>query len=185
MIVACKQALWGTLTAEGGKRKESLELHLWNLNISIEKVYVKCWLLEMTLVMMSSSLIGLCFSMNLCLHLRSFLLRADWWKSHSSVNGEPQEIWGWNSSCKLSFLFLPCCQCTWRACSQTIVIVSRETTSKFEGNLSKLENYNTLWVYYNKLYLMNNLSIFLLQPWNRKNSLGSPRHDQFIGRNRY
>ena len=69
--------------------------------------------------------------------------------------------------------------------SQTIVIVSRETRSKFEGNLSKLENYNTLWVYYNKLYLMNNLTIFLLQPWNRKNSLGSPRHDQFIGRNRY
>ena len=139
----------------------------------------------MTLVIMLSPLTGLCFSMNLCLHLRSFLLRADWWKSHSSVNGEPQEIWGWNSSCKLSFLFLPCYQCTWRACSQTIVIVSRETTSKFEGNLSKLEHYNTLWVYYNKLYLMNNLTIFLLQPWNRKNSLGSPRHDQFIGRNRY
>ena len=34
----------------GGKRKESLQLRLWNLNICIEKVDAKCWLAEMTLV---------------------------------------------------------------------------------------------------------------------------------------
>ena len=80
---------------------------------------------------------------NVCLHSRSFLLHVDWWKSDSSVDEEPQENWGWNLSCKLSFVFQPCRQCTWRSCSQAIVIVSRGTGSKFEGNLSKLENYNT------------------------------------------
>ena len=47
--VACEQALRGA----GGKRKESLQLRLWNLNICIEKVDAKCWLAETTLVMMS------------------------------------------------------------------------------------------------------------------------------------
>ena len=37
----------------GGKRKESLQLRLWNLNICIEKVDAKCSLAEMTLVMTS------------------------------------------------------------------------------------------------------------------------------------
>ena len=40
------RALWW----QGGKRKESLQLHLWNLNVYIEKVDVKCWVAEMTLV---------------------------------------------------------------------------------------------------------------------------------------
>ena len=39
--LACEQALRG-LWWQGGKRKESLQLGLWNLNICIEKVYVKC-----------------------------------------------------------------------------------------------------------------------------------------------
>ena len=35
--------------------------------------------------------LGTCFYMffNVCLHLRLFPLRADWWKSDSSVDGEP------------------------------------------------------------------------------------------------
>ena len=37
----------------GGKRKESLQLRSWNLNICIEKVEAKCGLAEMTLVMTS------------------------------------------------------------------------------------------------------------------------------------
>ena len=40
------RALWW----RGGKRKESLQLCLCNLNIYIEKVDVKCWVAEMTLV---------------------------------------------------------------------------------------------------------------------------------------
>ena len=35
---------------------------------------------------------------NVCLHLRSFLLRADWWKSDSSLDAEPQGNWSWNSN---------------------------------------------------------------------------------------
>ena len=135
--------LSGGLWRQSRKRKESLELHLGNLNICIEKS--RC---EMLIVGddISNDVITLnwhlCF--NVCLHSRSFPLRVDWWKSDSSVDGEPQLNWGWNLSCKLSFLFLPCLQCTWRSCSQAIVIVSRGTGSKFEGNFSKLENYNTL-----------------------------------------
>ena len=45
--------LSGALWRRGGKRKESLQLRLWNLNICIEKVDAKCWLAEMTLVMTS------------------------------------------------------------------------------------------------------------------------------------
>ena len=33
---------------------------------------------------------------NVCLHSRSFPFRHDWWKSDSSVDGEPQENWKWN-----------------------------------------------------------------------------------------
>ena len=50
--LSCKQvlrALWG------GKKKESLQLRLWNLNIYIEKVDAQCWSAEMTLVMTSLS----------------------------------------------------------------------------------------------------------------------------------
>ena len=43
--------LFGVLWQLGGKRKESLQLRLRNLNISIEKVDTKCWFAEMTLVM--------------------------------------------------------------------------------------------------------------------------------------
>ena len=40
--------------------------------------------------------LGSCF--NVCLHSRSFLLHADYWKSDSSVNGEPQGNQRWNSN---------------------------------------------------------------------------------------
>ena len=35
---------------------------------------------------------------NVCLHSCSFPLCADWQKSDSSVDGEPQGNWGWNSN---------------------------------------------------------------------------------------
>ena len=43
--------LFSVFWRQGGKRKKSLQL--WNLNICIEKVNVKCWLAEMTQVMTS------------------------------------------------------------------------------------------------------------------------------------
>ena len=45
--------LSGALWRRGVKRKESLQLRLWNSNICIEKVDAKCRLAEMTLVMTS------------------------------------------------------------------------------------------------------------------------------------
>ena len=74
----------------GEKRKESLQLRPWNLKICIEKVDAKCWLAEMTLVMTSLPLARV---FQRCLHSRSFPLRADWQKSDSSVDGEPQGNW--------------------------------------------------------------------------------------------
>ena len=44
------------------ERKESLQLHLWNLNIGINKIYAKFCLAEMTFVMTSLPF-GTCFSM--------------------------------------------------------------------------------------------------------------------------
>ena len=41
--------LSGVLWRLGGKRKESLQIRPWNLNICIEKVDAKCWLAEMAL----------------------------------------------------------------------------------------------------------------------------------------
>ena len=70
-----------------GKRKENLQLRLWNLNIWIEKVDAKCRLAEMTLVMTSLPLF-----FNVCLHSHSFpfVLR-------SSVDGEKKNR-RWNSN---------------------------------------------------------------------------------------
>ena len=59
------RALWW----RDGKRKESLQLCLWNLNICIEKVNAKCWLAEMTLVMMPLPLEFVFF--NVCWDIRS------------------------------------------------------------------------------------------------------------------
>ena len=49
MSKLCDGALWRW----GGKRNKNLQLRLWNLNICVEKIDVKCWLVEMTLVMTS------------------------------------------------------------------------------------------------------------------------------------
>ena len=91
----------------GWKRKESLQLHLWNLNICIEKVDAICWLAEVTFVM-TSLLLARVFQclFTLCL----FPLCTDWWKYDSSV--EPQGNCRWNSnhqrcSGKLFFFYPP------------------------------------------------------------------------------
>ena len=97
------------------KRKESLQLHLRNLNYLHQKVDAKCWLEEMTLDISDDVItLGACLHVffNVCLHSRLFLLCADWQKSDSSVNREPEgneaefKFQRWN----LSFLFLPRCQ---------------------------------------------------------------------------
>ena len=97
--LACEQALRG-LWWQGGKRKESLQLRLWNLNICIKKVYVKCWLAEMTLVMMSlpKALVFQCLFTFVLVSTSRWLAESEW---------EPQGNWQTRRSCKLSFLFPP------------------------------------------------------------------------------
>ena len=81
------------------KRKESLQLRLWNLNIRIEK----CWLAEMTLVMKSLPLFTLarvflmfdiyipaCF----CFTLIDGTLTAQSTESHLGIGGGIQTTWG-------------------------------------------------------------------------------------------
>ena len=97
--------LSGLLWRRDGKRKESFQQCLWNLNICIKKVDAKCLLAEMTLVMMSLPLAYFC---NVCLHACSSLLRAHWWKSDSSVDGERLGNWRWNSNSRDVVASSPC-----------------------------------------------------------------------------
>ena len=111
--LACEQALRaGALWRRGGKGKESLQLLLWNLNICIEKVYAKCWLADMTLVVTSLPLARAftCFSMfvKFALVSASRWLAEIWQLSRRGATGELEaEFKFQRSSCKLSFLFPP------------------------------------------------------------------------------
>ena len=102
-------SLWLWLWQRGGKRKGSLQLRLWNLNICIKKVNAKCWLAEMTLVMMSLPLAHV-FQCFFCVHSRfRFMLigrnlTAQSRRSHRGIGGGMKFQ---RCSCKLSFLFPP------------------------------------------------------------------------------
>ena len=88
----------------GGKRKENLLLHLWNL--TIEKVNVECCrLAEMTLVMMSLPLarFKLCF-FYICTHFRFALIGGN--LTGQLTQGATGEFKFQRHSCKLSFYFL-------------------------------------------------------------------------------
>ena len=102
-------SLWANSPGRGRKGKESLQLCLWNLNTCIKKVNAKCWLEEMTVT--TSLPLACVFQCLFTLILHSFLLRLDWWKCDSSVDGEPQGNWRWNSNSRdvfaSSVFFLP------------------------------------------------------------------------------
>ena len=89
----------------GRKRKESLQPRLWNRNICIKRVDAKCWLAEMTKVMMSLplALAFTCFSIFFTFAFISTLpwLAEIWQLSQWEATGEQRR------SCKLSFLFPP------------------------------------------------------------------------------
>ena len=89
----------------GRKRKESLQPRLWNRNICIKRVDAKCWLAEMTKVMMSLplALAFTCFSIffHICIHFHFALIGGNLTaQSMGSHRGQRR-------SCKLSFLFPP------------------------------------------------------------------------------
>ena len=108
--------LSGVLWQRGGKRKrkESLQLHLWNLNICFEKVDAKCWLGEMTLVMTSLPLAHVFQCLfTFALISTSRCLAEIWQLSRRGATGELEaEFKFQRCSCKLSFLFPPYCQST-------------------------------------------------------------------------
>ena len=120
--LACEQVLWGTLAGgrAGGKRKESLQLHLWNLNVCIEKVLAKCWFVEMTLVMTSLPL--LCVFQCLLTFLPIFALRwlVEIWQLSWLGAARKLEVKFkfQRRSCKLSFLPRSAAKAPWRVCSQ-------------------------------------------------------------------
>ena len=78
------------LRRRGGKRKESLQLHLRNLNICIEKVNAdwQRWWHHYSWHMF----------FKVCLHSRSLPLCTDWRKSNNSVDREAQGNWRWTSN---------------------------------------------------------------------------------------
>ena len=94
--LACKQALRGALAA--GREKEG---ELATTSREFEYLHQKC---EMLIGgdNISNDVIthGACFDMffKVCLHLHSLPLRADWRKSYSSVDREPQGNWRRNSN---------------------------------------------------------------------------------------
>ena len=93
--VACEQALRGALAA--GREKEG---HVATTSLEFEYPHRKsrCKML-IGGYDISNDIITLgTFFFNVCLHSRSFLLRADWRKSDSSVGGEPPGNWRWSSN---------------------------------------------------------------------------------------
>ena len=118
--------LSGALWRRDEKRKESLQLSLWNLNICIEKVDAKCWLAEMTLVM-TSLLLARVFQclFTFALVSASRWLVETWQHSRRGAAGEMEvEFKFWRRSCMLSLLFPPPpppTRAPWTPCSQATV----------------------------------------------------------------
>ena len=109
--------LSGALCRRGGKRKDSFELRLWNLNIDLHR---KC---RCEMLVGGDDVSNDIITPVFFLHQRSFPLRADWRKLDSSVDGEPQEHWRWNSTSRDVFasspsFSRPAAKAPRRACSQ-------------------------------------------------------------------
>ena len=95
--------------AAGRKRKENLQLRLWNLNICIEKVDGKCWLAQSSLVMTSLPLVRVfqC-SFTFVLVSASSSLAEIWQLSWRGATREMEvEFKFQRRRCKRSFLFPP------------------------------------------------------------------------------
>ena len=108
----------------GEKRKESLQLRRWNLNICIEIVDAKCWLAEMTFVMTSLPLARVfqCL-VTFALVSASRWLPEIWQLSRPEATGELEvEFKSHRRSCKLSFLFPPRRQSTPESLLQAILL---------------------------------------------------------------
>ena len=113
-------SLWLWLWPRGGKRKGSLQLQLWNLNICIKKVNAKCWLAEMTLVMTSLPLAHVfqCF-FTFTLVSASCWLAEIWQLRRGGATGELEVEWNSRDVVVSSPSFShPAARAPQRACSQ-------------------------------------------------------------------
>ena len=118
--LACEQAVQSTLTS-GWEKEGELATTSPEFEYLHQKVDEKCWLAKMSLV--TTSLSWYVF-FNICLHLCSSPLRADWQKSDSSVYVNPQGNWTWNSNsrdigARSPSFSSPASRAPRRACSQT------------------------------------------------------------------
>ena len=101
-------SLWANSPGRGRKRKESLQLCLWNLIICIEKVDAKCWLVKMTVTI--SFPLACVFQ---CLFTFALISASPWlvemWQlSWWGATGELEmEFKFQRCICKLSFFSLP------------------------------------------------------------------------------
>ena len=118
--LVCKQALWGALAVGGEKEGE-----LATTSLEVEYLHQKSRC-EMLIggddISNDVITLGTCFSM-FVLHSRSFPLHADWRKSDSSVDGEPQGNWRRNSNsgdvvASSPTFSRPAARASRRACSQ-------------------------------------------------------------------
>ena len=120
--LACEQAVQSTLTL-GWEKEGELATTSPEFEYLHQKVDEKCWLAKMSLVTMSLSWYVF---FNICLHLCSSPLRADWRKSDSSclrgATGELDvEFKFQRHTCSLQALLpfpLPAARAPGRACSQ-------------------------------------------------------------------
>ena len=116
-------SLWACSLGQGGKRKESLQLCLCNLNICIKKVNAKCRLMEMTVTtLLPFACVFQCL-FTFALISASPWLAEIWQLSWWGAKGELElEFKFQRCVCKLSFLFLPL-----RACSRATPTRGKQT----------------------------------------------------------
>ena len=177
--LACEQALRGALAGKGrracyyvsGIRISASKKSMWNTKVIT---------------------LGMCFSMFVYIrthfHSHSFPLCTDWWKSDSSVDGESQGYWRWNSSSRDAVTSCPSFSCPTnrvprRACSQAmwtqasltewayslgLILLSREgerkwQTTSLQDNISRqlAPNRKT-----SNLLQTNKLTILMWRIWN-------------------
>ena len=124
LVLACKQALWGALAA--GREKEG-ELATTSLEFKYLNRKSRCeMLIGVDDISNDVITLGTCFHVfsNVCLRSCSFPLGADWRKSESSVDGDPQGNWKLNLNSRDVVASSPPFyrKAPRRACSQSYII---------------------------------------------------------------
>ena len=130
-------SLWANSLGRGRKRKESLQLCLWNLNICIEKVDANCWSGGDD----SNNIIplGMCFSMfvYICAHFCFALIGGN---VTAQLTGSHRGI-GDGIQIPEMYLQAPSFSCPtlpWRACSQATPTKGKQTEKSTNIALSEI-----------------------------------------------